>query len=90
MKFSWFRGFRRGGLVNGPTYRASSETPAILREGEYQLVPAEDLEAGDLVYINPADGKVYKCAGQTRCFRIPPNAVIEGGILNIPQSEWPL
>lgn len=86
-----FRHFRSGGLVSNVGLMRGNNIPAQLLDGELQLMPAEDIYPGDWVYIRPSDGKVYKAVpGTPRVFRVPLTATIEGGLLSIPQRDWPL
>jgi hypothetical protein len=64
-----------------------------IRQAELQLITGEELRHGDLVAISKVDGKVYRARSGDKiegAFRIPPTAVIEGDMLNIPREEWKL
>jgi hypothetical protein len=66
---------------------------AGIRHYELQLIIGEELRHGDLVAISKEDGKLYKARSGDKiegAFRIPPTAVIEGDMLNIPREEWKL
>lgn len=82
--------FHRGGIISGPIPQQG--IPAVLLPGEFQLAVADDVKSGDIVTIDRATGQVRKAVAgvDERTFCVPPTAVIEGGILNIPQKDWAL